>query len=241
VDLFLFILTVTFASFFQGVTGFGSAVIATPIALTFLDKETAVVAFIFSGIFLNLFLTKTIKESLNKPMFITLLVFSSLGMPLGVWFLKALPITTMRIVVGLLSILFAFAIFKTNRLDLSKVRGIKQAAGFISGLLQTSTGMSGPPIALFLTGSNVSKNQFRKVLVSYFLAVNFISLVLFSFADLITIERLGFGLYSIPFIFVGAHLGNKTAQYIPQKKFRIIALLTVCLTGIFAVYSGLKS
>jgi len=41
-------------------------------------------------------------------------------------------------------------------------------AGFFSGLLNTSTSMSGPPVLILLAGQGLPKDQFRRTLVSFF-------------------------------------------------------------------------
>lgn len=64
-EVFLFVTTITFACLLQGIVGFGDALVATPLALMFLDKESVVSSMVVIGIALNGFLVARIREPIN--------------------------------------------------------------------------------------------------------------------------------------------------------------------------------
>ena len=55
-----------------------------------------------------------------------------------------------------------------GRLRLPQKGVLTGVAGFFSGLLNTSTSMSGPPVLILLAGQGLPKDQFRRTLVSFF-------------------------------------------------------------------------
>jgi hypothetical protein len=238
-NLFFFLIIILFACFYQGITGFGFALIAAPLTLLVLDKFTVVTSLTLICLVLNAFLFRKIKQSLNLTLLLPLCFTSVIGMPFGIWILKAVPINLIKIIVGVLAILFIFLISFT-KISLPRTRFVTAIAGLFSGVLQTSIIMSGPPVIILLAATDREKNETRKTLVTFFLFMTIISLPFFFFSKTLTLQRVSVGFFALPFVFLGAYLGNKVVEKIPQKAFRSLALATVCITGLVSIYSGLS-
>lgn len=237
--IYFFILSF-FASVYQGIAGFGFVLIAAPLALLFLDKFTVVISLAIIAAILNGFLVKKIHHPIHWKLVIPLLIASLVGMPIGLWLLTTTSIETIKIVAGSLAIIFTFLIvfqkslFHANRFTTA-------VAGVLSGILQTSIGMSGPPVVLLLAGSGKEKNDMRKTLVTYFLFLNSLSLPVLYTSGEFTWEHISIGLYALPFVFLGAHVGHKLSHKFSQETYKILALITVTITGLISIYSGLTN
>ena len=238
-ELLFFIIVNAVAGFFQGVVGFGQALVATPLSLTFLDKDTVLPAIILAGGILAFSLSKQIKEPLDTKIFRPLLISSIVGMPFGVIILKLISLGTLKVTVGVLSILFTLAVLFI-KFRAHHMRTLTPITGFICGVLQTSTSMPGPPLVLLLASSGIAKNSMRKLLVMYFFWIGVIALPLYLVSDVLTWKGVIFGLSATPGIVLAGYLGNKVAHHIPHKYYRVLALVTVCATGTFAIYSGMR-
>lgn len=236
--IYFFILNF-FASVYQGLAGFGFVLIAAPLALLFLDKYTVVVSLDLIAFILNLFLFFKIDHPVRWRLVIILLLASIIGMPIGLWLLANTPIQIIKIVAGALAIIFTFLIVFKKSSHNTPNTFIDSLAGTASGILQTSTGMSGPPIVLTLAGSGKDKNEMRKTLVTYFMFLNLISLPFFFAAGHFTWEHVSIGIYALPFCFLGAHVGHKLAHKFSQETYKRLALITVTITGLISIYSGL--
>ena len=70
-------------------------------------------------------------------------------------------------------------------------RALDLAAGFVSGVLNTSTSMSGPPLVLYLQNRGMTPGQFRATLNAFFLASGAIATFLFVIGDRIGSSELG--------------------------------------------------
>lgn len=238
-EFLLFIITISLACFLQGVVGFGFALVATPLALIYLEKEAVVSSMLVVSLALNGFLTKKIRQPINSRLITLLFLASLVGMPIGVWVLKTIPMNLMKILVGSLAIIFTIILYFTKP-RLPKNDLLSTMAGFFSGLLNTSTSMSGPPVVLLLAGQNLPKNKFRKTLVTFFFLMAIVSITLFITNQIITFKRASFGLVSLPFVFLAGFLGDKIAAKVPKKLFMLLALGTVFLSGFYGIFSGLK-
>ena len=236
---FLFIGIIFLSSIFHGLTGFGFALIATPLALLFLDKMSVITAMLVISVGINGYLVKTIKRSIKKEIVIGLFLASLLGMPIGLVIINNIAINQLKVLVGVVAIVFTFILYFT-RIRLSKSRLITFVMGFISGLLTTSTSMNGPPVVFLLTGRGLSKKDFRKSAVSYFFLMSIISLGLFYLNGVASNVGLVYGLVAIPFSFGASFIGNKLSSKVPNDWFRAIVLTGVLLAGLSSIISGLR-
>ena len=150
--LILFFIVNFFASVYQGINGFGFFLIAAPLALLFFDKFTVVISLTIISVLLNSFLIRKIHHPIHWKFLIPLLLSSLVGMPFGLWLLTSASIEIIKIVAGSLAIIFTFLIvFQKSAFHANKFT--TAVAGVLSGILQTSIGMSGPPVVLLLAGS----------------------------------------------------------------------------------------
>jgi hypothetical protein len=65
-NLLLFLLISLFACFYQGMTGFGAALIVAPLSLLFLDKFTVVLSITVTNLIMDTFLCRSIKQQLGR-------------------------------------------------------------------------------------------------------------------------------------------------------------------------------
>jgi uncharacterized membrane protein YfcA len=236
-ELYYFLLVVVVASVLQGITGFGSALIAAPLLLLFIDKTTSVVSLSFISIALNAFLFATIRRTVDRKMFYTLFFASLTGLPIGIVVLTVFDVHVLRVIAGLLSILFAAFLF-SKKLE---VRNSKQAtlfSGWFSGVLHSSIGIGGPPVVLLLASQNTNKDEMRKTLSLFFLGMSVFSIILFFLSHNLTHKSLMFGLYGIPAAFLGGYIGNIVSKKVSQKQFIWSVFVLVAATIIVALYSG---
>ena len=237
-DMFLFAFIILFSCFFHGITGFGVALFAVPLSLLFLDKITVMVALPFLSVFLNAFLVKRIDQPADMPRINLMLISSLCGMPIGIYLLEIVPTGYLQIVAGSVSILFAVLIF-SKKIKLSTNRTTVVFIGWLSGLLQTSIAMSGPPAAMLIASTYEDKNEIRKNLVIFFMFMTGLSFLMFCLSDVPVLAGMIFGLISLPFALLGAFLGDKAVQYISKATFVNLAFIVICLTGVYTAYIGI--
>jgi uncharacterized membrane protein YfcA len=235
--LVVFAVVVAAGSLFQGLLGFGSALIAAPLALVVVDKATAVPALGIAGLVLNALLLISIRGELRGRVLVSLVVSSLLGMPAGVLVLKQVPTGGLQVAAGALSIGFALLIARTSPQERT-VPGATPVAGVLSGALSTSTSMGGPPVVLLLAHGGVERDQSRMTLAAFFLCSSLVSMAVFGAGGLLTPSALEFGAAALPGATVGGLVGHRISARVPQRHFRRIALVAVGITGLTAVVTG---
>ncbi|MDP3093548.1 MAG: sulfite exporter TauE/SafE family protein [bacterium] len=238
-EIFFFIIIVILASLVGGTVGFGSNLIAMPLILTFLAKEPAISSMAIANIVLGGFLIRKIPGKANLRLGAILFLSSLAGMPIGIWILKVIPMEIMKVLVGSLAIFFVLAVC-SGKIRLPKSVFLTSVAGFFSGLLSTSTNMSGPPVVLLLMGQDIPKDEFRKTLTAFFLSIGIVSLLLFFANQIVNSQGAVLGLIAAPFVILGAFFGNMISEKLPQKLFRFLAMAIVLLSGACGIFSGLR-
>lgn len=235
-----FLVVIVIASFLQGITGFGSALVAAPLALLFVDKTTAVIGLTFASIALNGYLVWRVRGAMDLRQLRLLFLASLVGLPLGLTALRSFDIGTLRVLAGSLSLVFAILLF-LKPFKAARSRSAVAIAGLFSGLLHTSIAMSGPPVVLLLAGQRTEKDIVRRTFAAFFLVMSVVSVGLFAGTGTITQQGLMLGLLSMPGAVLGAYAGATMARYVSQRQFTFLVLALVCITGILTIYSGLTN
>lgn len=234
----LFCAVVGLASLVQGILGFASALLAVPLALLFLPKEAVVSSMFMMGLTLNGFLSVRIRAPISyRPVFVLFLA-SLLGMPVGVWILRAIPLSAMQVLVGCLVLLFT-VLLQWRRVKVPQNPLFTGLAGFFSGLLNTSTSMSGPPVIILVAGQGLPKDQFRRTLVSFFFVSGLVAALMLVLSGVMTPQRVSYGVVAIPFAFLGGFAGDRISAWLPERPFRVLALTVLFVTGVYSIVSGL--
>jgi uncharacterized membrane protein YfcA len=234
----LFVILMFLASLLQAILGFGSALVAVPLALLFLPKETVVCSMFMVGLSLNGFLSVRIRAPISPRPVVILFLASLFGLPVGLSILEAIPMDSMQVFVGCLVVLFTI-LLQWGKLRLPQNGLLTALAGFFSGLLNTSTSMSGPPVLILLAGQGLPKDQFRRTLVSFFFVSGLVAALTLVLSGVMTLQRISYGVVAIPFVFLAGYVGDRISTRLPEKPFRALALAVLFLAGVYSVVSGL--
>ncbi len=113
------------------------------------------------------------------------------------------------------------------------------AVGLLSGLLGGATGLSGPPLVLFLTNQGTPKQVFRANLTTYFLALGLVRLVSYAAGGLLTAEVVRLAALLLPLALLGTEVGMRLAPRANEELFRRVTLSTLVATSLLVMASGL--
>lgn len=135
----------------QAVSGFGSALIATPVVAVLVGPHEAVVGLTMVSIVLVGMLSLRSRGHVDGSIVVTITAAAIVGMPIGLLILQRADDQTLTAVIASVVIVFAVLLWLGLRLPRSRVTDA--VAGFVAGTLSTSTGTSGPPIVIALSAS----------------------------------------------------------------------------------------
>ena len=230
-----------FASFVRAVSGFGLALIAAPL-LTFLMETKSAVALTvimtgISSIFVLLYTWRYV--DLRRAVFTCL--GAAFGIPLGAYFMSILSSNTIQLAIASIAILLAILLmFKFSYRFARDSLGCV-IAGFLSGFLATTTGMSGPPIVLFLLNQDLVTEKFVGTCGLIFL---FISLAAFGAHAALSLINTGVLIQAVvlvPALWLGTHAGIKILPKLKPDLFKKIGAGIVMASAIAVILNIMTS
>ncbi|WJR75865.1 sulfite exporter TauE/SafE family protein [Bradyrhizobium sp. NP1] len=234
-------LAVAMASFVRGLTGFGFAIVATPLlALVYPPAIAVPVATLLqipSGL-------PTVLRDWRDTDFRAAATAWIGGLPAlipGVFLLGILSADVMRLAVG------GAVIFSTVALAFGKKIGRDpkpyelMGAGALSGLMQGAVAMAGPPVILLILSSSWNAARCRATLSFVFLLLGTASLVFGTIHGIVTKESILIAAVTVPGLLLGQMVGSHLFQRIDAKRYRSISTICVAVTGALVVIRGLMS
>src|SRR5687768_5349900 len=227
-----------FAGVVTGTTGFGLALISTPILLFVYEPKTVIfLTAVFSVVISGAVVWDSWREA-HRTLALTLLPPACVGIVAGAEVLRLADPTYIRLAVGAVVVLSALLLIRDVRLPEADTRWGTIVAGSASGALSTSTGLAGPPIVLLLASRDLPKHEFRGTSALYFLPMSVIGLAVLAFRGLVEASEIPLGLLLIPAAIGGKALGTAFLAHVSERAFRGLTLGLIILTGTLGVITA---
>lgn len=223
----------------QGLTGFGFGLVAVPVLLlVFNVRDTVVISTLLGAVSVALLSVRVWRDVPWRPVAL-LLCGSMAGMPLGLAVLLLAPQDALRIGVGLAVVVMAGALARGLRIP---ERGLASdlAVGVASGILRTSTSLSGPPVVLYLQSRAYPPEQFRAALVMFFLIGSVTSIGAFFGVGAISGTALVAAAVALPAVLAGIWSGDRLLGRVNATLFRQLVLGLLFATALTGVASSIQ-
>jgi hypothetical protein len=220
----------------QGAVGFGAMLVAIPFLLLIepdLAPGSALVASVPLGIFI---LARDHQHGRLRDVAWPL-VGRTVGAPLGVLVLVAVPRDALGILFGVL--LLAAVLASASRWTVAPTDRNGCVAGVISGFSGTTVGVGGPPVAIVYQGD--AGPVLRANLSRYFLAGLVISLTSLAIGGELGPDRVHAGLALVPGLLIGAVISGRVAEYLDRGWARSAVLAVSAVSAVTVLVRALLS
>jgi uncharacterized protein len=242
-ELAIILGAIALGSFVKGVTGSGLPQIAIPVIAIFLGVERAVVIMALPGIFTNTWMMwqhrAAATETRDLPV---LLITGTVGAVIGTMGLSLLDPAVLSLVLASMGGLYV-ALFLSRfevRLPPHVTRIVSPPLGLVAGVLQGSTGVSGPILTTYLHAYRLARAPFIFSLVTLF--------NIFAVAQVATLFQVG--LYSpsrliesflalVPML-IFLPLGSRYSARLSQRRFDLYLVLLISGSVLLLAYDGLS-
>lgn len=218
-----------------GMTGFGLALISTPLLLFVYEPSKVIVLTTIFSIFINVAVVWDSWRDAHRRLVLALLPPAFVGLVAGTEILRVVDPVYIRLAVGAVVVFSALILLKDLRLPGAGTRWGPLVVGSASGALSTSTGLAGPPIVLLLTARDLPKHDFRGTSALYFLVMAVFAIAVLAFRGVVEAEHVPLGAALIPAALVGKVVGTAALKRVSEKAFRGISLGLVIFTGALGV------
>ena len=233
-------LIVLAASVVKGTTGFGFALVATPLLLLLWEPLVMVPVLIPASMMANILIITQNRHRLEWGRVAPMAAAGVLGIPLGTVILFIVPPTTLKIGVALVVLASATILMTGARVNISRERVASSVAGFISGLLLASTTISGPPVTLFLINQRWAKDTFRTSLALFFLTLEGFAIVSLAVSGILTVSTFVVSMAMWPSVLLGYAIAIRLLPHISQEAFLRIAAVVVMAAGVLALVTAVR-
>lgn len=214
----------------QQLSGFGYALMAMPLLSLVLGPKDAVALSSLSGLAGTGLMALRLRHRVDRPVVGRLLFGAVLGMPLGIVALRRVPADPLQVALSIV-VLAAVVLLASGFRLRSERPSTEVGAGFVSGMINTSIGVGGPPVVLVLQAAEHEQHAFRATTVTYFLCSNLVALPLFLASGVVSSSTWAAGLVAIPAALLGTLAFERVAFRIRSEHFKPLVLGLLILSA----------
>ena len=213
-------------------TGFGIAMVATPIALLAIaDPQTAVIVVNSAGASAGVLIAIQARKDVPYREIVPIAAAGGLGVPIGVAILKFAEPNIIRIGIATLILLLAALSFKEFQGEIPYARALGIVAGFVVGVTLAAFAVGGPLIVLFLLARNLQRQSVRGAMAFFLLVISMVGLGFYTYFGLYTAERLTLIAIVLVPAFIGFALGGLLIKQMDERIFRYVVLGIIAMSS----------
>lgn len=227
----LFSIIVLIASILQTSTGFGFSIMATPFLLLLFEPREAIQINLILSLVISISLIMKIKKDIDMEILKRFIVGSLVGLPVGISVFLMMDMTVLKLGVSVLILVLTLLLILKFRIGQTPMRDL--VVGGFSGAFTTSIGMPGPPILLYFSGTDTTKEKLRGTTLAFYLWIYLASLLVQVFFAGTSKEIWVSSAMALPMVIIGLFMGQFLFKWISQVLFRKLTYVLLLFTGIY--------
>jgi len=245
-------LVIMVAALVHGIAGFGLAQVSMGLMPLFRTPGSASVIFSIVAVLANARVWWSVREDFEWRSWALPVAGLAAGMPLGIYVFSNLSEAQLRIAVGITLLIAVMLIAAMRQVDMVREwfqdlgfePGWKTAvvAGFFSGILGGAVAIPGPPMILY--GTFMVANDFweggkmKAIFTAFFGTLMLYRVGSLAVAGQVTTPLLVEAAVALPGLLLGAWLGIKIYDVIPQRIFRWLVLAMLAINAILLLITA---
>lgn len=227
------------AGFTQGVSGFGSALVAMPLLLFFLDAKTAVPLCMLNGLIITAFLSLQLRKNVDWRKIRPLLIGCLPGIYVGARFLKEADSGLIKLLLGVMLVGYALHSMFVKPRPRTIAPFWSYIAGFFTGVIGSAFSAGGPPTIIYTTQLGWDKDDIKATLSVFFFTTGIFMAGAYSLAGLITTAVLRSFSGSAAFVLLGVMAGSFCYGKVRTETYLKIILNLLVVMGGMLIFSAL--
>lgn len=228
------------AGFAQGVSGFGSALVAMSLLTMFMDVQTAVPLCMLNGLVITLGLSLQLRRHIDWLRIRPLLIGCVPGILFGLVVLKSMSSSILQICLGVLIIGYAaYSLLGKIRRPRTMSRLWAYIAGFWTGAISSALGAGGPPTIIYVSLTGWANDEIKASLSIFFFISGIVTALGHALSGLTTSFVLHEFIRDVPFTVTGAWAGVLLYKRINRQHYIKIMLWLLLLMGVAMLFRAL--
>jgi uncharacterized membrane protein YfcA len=226
------------AGLLQGLTGFGSALIAMPLLAFILDIKTAVAVCTLCAVIINLRMCCNLRSNMDSRKILPLIIGSIPGTIFGTIALKEVDGHLITFFLGFLLAGYAgySLLVRPIILKLNPVWGY--ISGFLTGAIAASVSAGGPPTIIYSSLMGWRKEDFKATLSGFFLVSAAMAALGHLISGLTTLYAFQLFLVSLLPVLAGVFFGHRLAGKVSEDLYKRIIMILLVFMGIMLIFQS---
>jgi uncharacterized membrane protein YfcA len=225
------VLATAVAGVMRGYAGFGTAVLLSPIYATLWGPKAGVPVMLLLELAVSVQLVRGAIADADRRVILPIGGAACLATPLGAFVLLSADGEVLRRAIGAFVLVFGLLLMSGWRYHGSRPLALNIAVGSVAGLLKGATGMSGPPVILYLLAGKEEAKRHRANLILFFALIAVVSVVVPVLAGLVDLGSLLRVALLLPVLLLCVRLGARLFHVVPVRFYRPFALVVLVAAG----------
>ncbi len=234
-QIYVAIAVTALAGLMRGYSGFGTAVLLAPAYSVLWGPRIGVPVMLLMELVVSLQLVPKAFGEANRRVILPIGGAAALATPLGAFILITADQDVLRRFIGGFVLVFGLLLMSGWRYHGSRPLPLNIAVGTLAGLLKGATGMSGPPVILYLLAGPEAARQHRANLILFFGTIAVISVIPPALGGLMGWAVLAKMLLLLPVLMLCVPLGARLFHVLPERWYKRAALVFLVSTGVIAL------
>jgi hypothetical protein len=229
--IYVAIAVTALAGLMRGYSGFGTAVLLAPAYSVLWGPRIGVPVMLLMELVVSLQLLPKALGEADRRVILPIGGAACLATPLGAAILLTADQDMLRRFIGGFVLVFGLLLMSGWRYHGTRPLPLNIAVGSAAGLLKGATGISGPPVILYLLAGPEAAKQHRANLILFFATIAVVSIIPPALGGLIGWSVLAKMLLLLPVLTICVPLGARLFRILPERHYRRLALIFLVLTG----------
>ncbi|MFZ5816810.1 MAG: sulfite exporter TauE/SafE family protein [Bacillota bacterium] len=229
----------------SAMSGFGFAIVTTPLMLLLYPPKVAVPMVLLVSSYGVALQAWSNRHQADRRLAGGLFLASLLGMPVGLLILAVVSGDLLRLIIGCSTLVGVLITLRRGQAPDGPVQApslpVVGGTGFLSGILATATSQSGIPIVLLMAWTGMEKQRVRATTFVYFALSATTGVALHLGYGNLTLQAAGAALALAPAYLGGMLIGNAIFRRISQTAFRRLVLAVLSLAATAGLVTGISA
>lgn len=229
------IVVTSIAGVMRGYSGFGTAVLLAPAYSVLWGPRIGVPVMLLMELAVSLQLLPKAFGQADRRVILPIGAAACLMTPFGAFVLLTADQDVLRRSIGALVLAFGLLLASGWRYHGARPLPLNLAVGGLAGLLKGATGISGPPVILYMLAGPEAAKQHRANLILFFATISVISIIPPALGGLMGFQVIAKLLILLPVMLLSVPIGVRLFHVIPERLYKRLALIFLVATGLVTV------
>lgn len=229
------IVVTSIAGVMRGYSGFGTAVLLAPAYSVLWGPRIGVPVMLLMELAVSLQLLPKAFGQADRRVILPIGAAACLMTPFGAFVLLTADQDALRRAIGALVLVFGLLLASGWRYHGARPLPLNLAVGGLAGLLKGATGISGPPVILYMLAGPEAAKQHRANLILFFATISVISIIPPALGGLMGFQVIAKLLILLPVMLLSVPIGVRLFHVIPERLYKRLALIFLVATGLVTV------